>query len=189
MCVWLSQNKLQCVCSWWWRNIISATVRLIDAFLIVFGQQWSSVAQRKRIDRTSIWLFVLFTHINSHNNYRPTPEAFSDPHLTGVVQNTEHQFVFVLFGFGEFNVTGVGVQQLVHEGNISGFGEPALLIQQGQDAGRVVLQDTEPQFKRKSLHLFPVAVIIDQGYARCLRILTITGVLQKNRFTEGSLQI
>lgn len=68
---------------------------------------------------------------------------YSDPHLTSIVQNTEHQFVFVLFGFGEFNVTSVGVQQLVHKGNISSFGEPALLIQQGQDAWRVILQDTK----------------------------------------------
>lgn len=65
-----------------------------------------------------------------------------DAHLAGVVQNAEHQFVFVLFGFGELHMTRVGVQQLVHEGNVSGFGEPALLIQQGQDARRVVLTTT-----------------------------------------------
>ena len=63
-----------------------------------------------------------------------------DPHLAGVVQNTEHQLLFELFGFGELHVTRVGVQQLVHEGHIGGFGEPALLVQQGQDAWRVVLQ-------------------------------------------------
>lgn len=74
--------------------------------------------------------------------------SFSDPHLPSVVQNTEHQFVFVLFGFGELAVSGVCVLQFVHEGNISGFGEPALLVQQGQDAWRVVLQ--EDQDKRKS---------------------------------------
>lgn len=67
------------------------------------------------------------------------------------MQYSEHQFVFVLFGFGEFNVTGVGVQQLVHERNISGFGEPALLVQQGQDTRRVVLEESvgsKAQFKR-----------------------------------------
>lgn len=66
-----------------------------------------------------------------------------DSHLTSIVQNSEHQFVFVLFGFCEFNMTRVCVVQLVHKGNVSGFGEPALLIQQGQDAWRVVLQVTE----------------------------------------------
>ena len=58
------------------------------------------------------------------------------------MKNAEHQFVFVLFGFGELDVTRVGVQQLVHEGDVGGFGEPTLLVQQRQDAGRVVLQDS-----------------------------------------------
>lgn len=66
--------------------------------------------------------------------------SLSDPHLPSVVQNTEHQFVFVLFGFGELAVTGVCGLQFVHKRNISGFREPALLVQQGQDAWRVVLQ-------------------------------------------------
>lgn len=70
------------------------------------------------------------------------------------MQDSEHQFVFVLFGFGEFNVTSVGVQQLVHERNISGFGEPALLVQQGQDTRRVILEESvrsTAQFKRTFL--------------------------------------
>ena len=48
-----------------------------------------------------------------------------DAHLPGVVQNTEHQFVFVLFGFGELDVTRVRVQQLLHKRHVGGFGEPA----------------------------------------------------------------
>ncbi|KAG7219370.1 hypothetical protein INR49_019076 [Caranx melampygus] len=67
---------------------------------------------------------------------RPTTRSTDN-----VVKHREHQFIFELFGFGELHVTRVGVQQLVHKGNISGFGEPALLIQQGQDAWWVVLQD------------------------------------------------
>ncbi len=75
-------------------------------------------------------------------------------HLAGVVQNTEHELVFVLFGFGELQVTRVCVQQLVHEGNVGGFGEPALLIQQGQDAWGVVLQDSEAHRCVHCLQLF-----------------------------------
>lgn len=36
-------------------------------------------------------------------------------HLSSVVEHGEHQFVFVLFRFGEFDMASVCVQQLVHE--------------------------------------------------------------------------
>lgn len=99
-----------------------------------------------------VLLLVFFRKINSLKDLSLIPAAVSDPHLTSVVQNAEHQFVFVLFGFGEFHVTGVSVQQLVHEGKVGGFGEPALLVQQGQDAWRVVLQDSEEHRGKENIY-------------------------------------
>ncbi len=63
VCVGLSQNKLQCVCSWWWRNMsASATERLTDVSLIVFGKHWSSMARGLKIYQAAIltqYLLVL----------------------------------------------------------------------------------------------------------------------------------
>ncbi len=56
------------------------------------------------------------------------------------MENRELCLVFELFRFGEFHMVPLCVQEFLHKGDICGFGEPALLIQQGQDAWRVVLQ-------------------------------------------------
>ena len=57
-----------------------------------------------------------------------------------IVKDRKRCLVFELFCFGKFNMVSLCVQEFLHKGDICGFGEPALLIQQGQDTRRVVLQ-------------------------------------------------
>ena len=64
----------------------------------------------------------------------------SNAYLPSIVKHRELSLVFELFGFGKLDMVDMGVHQLLHEGDICGFGEPALLIQQSQDTRRVVLQ-------------------------------------------------
>ena len=59
------------------------------------------------------------------------------PHRAGVVQHREHELH--LLGLVELDVASVCVRQLLHKGLVSGLGEPALLVQQRQDAWRVFL--------------------------------------------------
>ena len=63
-----------------------------------------------------------------------------DTHPSSIMKYRKLSLVFELFRFGEFNVVPLCVHEFLHKGDICGFGEPALLIQQGQDAWRVVLQ-------------------------------------------------
>lgn len=60
-------------------------------------------------------------------------------YLPSIVKHRELCLVFELFGFGEFGLVAMCVNKLLNEGDICGFGEPTLLIQQGQDTWRVVL--------------------------------------------------
>lgn len=64
----------------------------------------------------------------------------SNTYLPSIVEHRELSLVFELFGFGKLDMVDMGVHQLLYEGNICGFGEPTLLIQQSQDTWRVVLQ-------------------------------------------------
>jgi len=47
---------------------------------------------------------------------------------------------FELFRFGKFHMVPLSVGELLHKRDVCGFWKPALLIQQSQDAWRVVLQ-------------------------------------------------
>lgn len=61
----LSQNKLVCVFM-----IMQCNVWLTDVFLIIFGQQWSSIAQRKQIHQalihTHTWEEGIFVGLGLH---------------------------------------------------------------------------------------------------------------------------
>ena len=59
-----------------------------------------------------------------------------------IMKERELCLVFELFWFGEFHMVRLRVHEFLHKGDVCGFGEPALLIQQSQDARRVVLQRT-----------------------------------------------
>lgn len=56
------------------------------------------------------------------------------------MENGELCLAFELFGFGKFHMVSLGVQEFFNKGDICRFREPALFIQEGQDARRVVLQ-------------------------------------------------
>jgi len=56
------------------------------------------------------------------------------------VDDAEVCLVLQLTGLLELAMGPLFLKDLVHEGLVGGLGEPALLIQQGQDAWRVVLQ-------------------------------------------------
>lgn len=56
------------------------------------------------------------------------------------MEDRKLRLVFELFGFGEFHVVPLCVHEFLHKGDICGFGEPALFVQQCQDTRRVVLQ-------------------------------------------------
>jgi len=45
-----------------------------------------------------------------------------------------------LFSFGKFDMVPLCVHEFLHKGDICSFGEPALFVQQGEDAWRVVLK-------------------------------------------------
>lgn len=62
-----------------------------------------------------------------------------DTHLSSVVVHRELCLALQLFGFAELEVAGLGVHEFLHEGDVCGFGEPTLLIQQGQNTRRIVL--------------------------------------------------
>lgn len=81
--------------------------------------------QRQRI-RTPHRLDIIHTSRNTH------PPC--------IMEKRKLCFVFELFRFGKFHVVPLGVHEFLHEGDICGFGKPALLVQQSQDAWRVVLQ-------------------------------------------------
>ena len=57
-----------------------------------------------------------------------------------VVNDAEVRLVLQLPGLLELAVGPLLLEDLVHEGLVGGLGEPALLVQQGQDARGVVLQ-------------------------------------------------
>lgn len=54
----------------------------------------------------------------------------------------ELSFVLELLGLLKLGVVALLCAQLLHEGRVCGLGEPALLVQQGQHARRVVLGRT-----------------------------------------------
>lgn len=60
-------------------------------------------------------------------------------YLSSIVKHRELCLLFLLFGLGEFGLVAMGGDKLLNKGDICGFGEPTLLIQQGQDTWRVVL--------------------------------------------------
>lgn len=62
------------------------------------------------------------------------------PHLSSIVKDRKLCLVFELFRFGKFQMVPLCVHEFLHKGDICGFWEPTLFIQQGQDAWGVVLQ-------------------------------------------------
>lgn len=62
------------------------------------------------------------------------------PHLASIVDDAEIRFVLQLLGLLELGVSALLLHHLLHEALVGGFGEPALLIQQGQDAWRASLE-------------------------------------------------
>lgn len=54
-------------------------------------------------------------------------------HLASIVDDTEVSFILQLFGLEELGVIALLLEHLLHKAFVSGFGEPALLIQKSQD--------------------------------------------------------
>ena len=73
----------------------------------------------------------------------PTPPCLVDARAVSypasVVDDAEVRLVLQLPGLLELAVGALFLEDLVHEGLVCSFGEPALLVQQGQDARGVVL--------------------------------------------------
>lgn len=63
-------------------------------------------------------------------------------YLSGVVDDREFSFVLELLGLLKLGVAALLRAQLLHKGLVCGFGEPTLLVQQGQHTWRVVLWKT-----------------------------------------------
>ena len=61
------------------------------------------------------------------------------PHLAGVVQDAEVGLISQVPGALEFGVAALLLGDLLHKRLVRGLGEPALLVQQGQETWRVGL--------------------------------------------------
>lgn len=61
-------------------------------------------------------------------------------HLSSVMQQRKLRLVFQLLRLREFYVASLCVDEFFDEGHVCSFGEPALLVQEGQDTRGVVLQ-------------------------------------------------
>lgn len=62
------------------------------------------------------------------------------PHLASIVDDAEISFVLQLLGLLKLGVSALLLHHLLHKALVGSFGEPALLIQQGQDARRARLE-------------------------------------------------
>ena len=65
------------------------------------------------------------------------------PHLASVVDDAKICLVLQLLRLLELGVGALLLHHLLHETLVRGFGEPALLVQQGQDARRACLEGAQ----------------------------------------------
>ena len=77
---------------------------------------------------------------NTLNTNTPHDTRVCAPHLASVVDDAEICLVLQLLGLLELGVSALLLHHLFHETLVRGFGEPALLVQQGQDARRACLE-------------------------------------------------
>lgn len=64
-------------------------------------------------------------------------------HLASIVDDTEVSFILQLFGLEELGVIALLLEHLLHKAFVSGFGEPAFLIQKSQDTRGTGLHSQE----------------------------------------------
>lgn len=64
-------------------------------------------------------------------------------HLASIVDDTEVSFILQLFGLEELGVTALLLEHLLHKAFVSGFGEPAFLIQKSQNTRGTSLHSQE----------------------------------------------
>ena len=72
------------------------------------------------------------------------------------MNDAEVSLIFQFLGLVELGVGALLLQDLLHKALVSGFGEPALLIQKGQDARGASLRESREQGLQR-----------DQGTWRC----------------------
>lgn len=77
----------------------------------------------------------------SPEEIQPPPSCVRSAHLASIVDDAEISFVLQLLGLLELGVGALLLYHLLHEALVSGFGEPALLIQQGEDARGTCLEE------------------------------------------------
>lgn len=64
-------------------------------------------------------------------------------HLASIVDDTEVSFILQLFGLEELGVIALLLEHFLHKAFVSGFGEPAFLIQKSQDTRGTGLHSQE----------------------------------------------
>lgn len=62
--------------------------------------------------------------------------------LASVVDDAEVGLVLQLLGLEELGVAALFLEDLLHKALVGGFGEPALLVKEGQDTRRAGLKKT-----------------------------------------------
>lgn len=66
-------------------------------------------------------------------------------HLASIVDDTEVSFILQLFGLEELGMTALLLEYFLHKAFVSGFGEPAFLIQKSQDTRGTGLHSQEDE--------------------------------------------